>query len=292
MTTSGDSSPASVPLKEIGADLLDNPGLWVKETLGDLTVALKSFMPDLLWALLILLIGWLTAFIVRWLVLRFGKGLDATLNTLHRWMGQKATRTRWFSTLIANVSYWIILVYAVSNAAEQLGLITFANWVLGLLGYLPKVLISTFILFMGYLIGNGIRNIIITVSDSRDFQQGISLGYLASGLIIAFALLLSLSQLGLDVTLFADIITLAAAALFGGAALAFGLGSADSVRNVMASHYVRKHFRVGQLVRIADYEGEILELTPVDVVLDTVNGDARIPAKYFMDNVTLELEEE
>jgi len=291
--SSSTTPPPSTPLKELGAGLIDNPALWMDQNLNELTIALKAFLPNLLWAIAILVIGWLSAFIIRWLVHRFGKGLDAILNTVHRWMGQEVSRTRWsFSTLVGNVSYWIILVYAVSAAAEQIGLVTFASWVLDLLSYLPKVLISGFILFMGYLIGNGIRNIIIAVSDSRDFQQGISLGYLVSGLIVAFALLLSLSQLGLDVTVFANIITLAAAALFGSGALAFGLGSADAVRNVMASHYVRRHYRVGQKVRLGEYEGDILELTPVDVVLDTMTGDARVPARYFLEHVSLIIDEE
>jgi len=296
MAASPSAPPAktpATPIKELGSNIIDNPGLWLEETLGELGIALKAFLPDLLWALAILIIGWLCAFIVRWLIHRFGRGLDAILNTVHRWMGQQISRPRWsFSTLVGNITYWIILVYTVSSAAEQLGLNTFANWVLELLGYLPKVLISAFILFMGYLIGNGIRNIILAVSDTRDFQHGVSLGHLASGLIIAFALLLSLSQLGLDVTVFSNIITLAAAALFGSGALAFGIGASDSVRNVMASHYVRRAYKMGQKVRVQECEGEILEMTQVDVVLDTTSGEARIPARYFLEHVSLIIDEE
>jgi small-conductance mechanosensitive channel len=287
------AKPPATPIKELGSNIIDNPGLWLKETLGELSVTLKVFLPDLLWAIAILIIGWLCAFFVRWLIQRFGRGLDAILNTVHRWLGQETSRPRWsFSTLVGNISYWIILVYAVSSAAEQLGMNTFANWVLELLGYLPRVLISAFILFMGYLIGNGIRNIILAVSDTRDFHHGVSLGHLVSGLIIAFALLLSLSQLGLDVTVFANIITLAAAALFGSGALAFGIGASDAVRNIMASHYVRKAYKMGQKIRLEELEGEILEMTQVDVVLETSAGEARIPARYFLEHVSLIVDEE
>jgi hypothetical protein len=292
-TISTKQAPPSTPLKEIGADLIENPQLWLDETLHDIALTFKAFLPNLLWAIAILIIGWLSALIVRWLIHRFGKGLDAILNTVHRWLGQEVSRPRWsFSAIVGNITYWIILVYTVSATAEQLGLTTFANWVLGLLGYLPRVLISAFILFMGYLIGNGIRNIIIAVSDTRDFQHGISLGYLASGLVIAFALLLSLSQIGLDVTVFAHIITIAAAAIFFSGAIAFGVGAADAVRNVMASHYIRRSFKVGQKIRVNDFEGEILQLTQVDVVIDTAAGEARIPARYFMEQVSQVIDEE
>jgi small-conductance mechanosensitive channel len=190
------------------------------------------------------------------------------------------------------MAFWITLAYAVSGAAEQIGLVSFANWVLGLLGYLPRVLISAFILFIGYLISNGVRNIVLAVADSSGFQHGLSLGHLASGLILAFTLLLGLAQLGLDVAVFANIIILAAAALFASAALAFGIGAGDAVRNIMASHYVRKDYRPGQKVRIQGMEGEILELTQVAVIVETGEGAARIPARHFMENIALVIEEE
>ena len=287
------ATPPPSPLKEIGVNLIDNPGLWIEEVLEELTLALKTFLPNLLGALALLVIGWIAAFIVRWLIHRFGKGLDAIMAAIHRRLGQQVTRPRWsVSNLVGNIAFWIILVYAVSGAAEQLGLTTFASWVLGLLGYLPRVLISAFILFIGYLISSGVRNLVVAVADSSGFQHGLSLGHLASGLILAFTLLLGLAQLGLDVTVFASIIILAAAALFGSAALAFGIGAGDAVRNVMASHYVRKAYRPGQRVRMQGMEGEILELTQVAVILDTAEGEAWIPARQFLENVALIIEEE
>jgi hypothetical protein len=276
------TTPPSSPLKEIGVNLIDDPGQWMEEALRELTAALKTFLPHLLEALALLLIGWLAAFIVRWLVNRFGKGLDAIMAVVHRWLGQEVTRTRWSVTnLVGNVAFWITLAYTVSAAAEQIGLITFANWVLGLLGYLPRVLISS-----------GIRNMIVALADASNFQHGLSLGHLVAGLILAFALLLGLNQLGLDVSLFGNIIILAVAALFGSAAVAFGIGAADAVRNVMASHYVRKTYRNGLRVRVQGTEGEILEMTPVAVILETAEGEAMIPARHFLESVSLVVEEQ
>jgi len=287
------ATPAPSPLKEIGVNLIDDPGLWLEHVLEELIVALKTFLPNFLGALVLLVIGWLAAFVVRWLTHRFGKGLDAILAVIHRWLGQEVTRPRWLvSNLVANIAFWITLAYAVSGAAEQLGLVTFANWVLSLIGYLPRVLISAFILFIGYLIANGVRNVVVAVADSGGFQHGLSLGHLVSGLILAFTLLLGLAQLGLDIAVFANIILLAAAALFASAALAFGIGAGDAVRNIMASHYVRKAYRPGQKVRIQGMEGEIVELTQVAVIVETGEGAAWVPARQFLENVALVIEAE
>ena len=103
---------------------------------------------------------------------------------------------------------------------------------------------------------------------------------------------MGLEQLGLDVEVFAEIIVLAAAALFGSAALAFGMGASDAVRNVIASHYVRQAYRIGQKVRAQGLEGEILEMTQVAVILETAQGEAWIPARHFLEGVALVVEEE
>jgi len=292
MATPSPDPPPS-PLREIEANLIDDPGLWIEEALTELTRALKTFIPNLLGALALLLVGLAAAFALRWLIRRFGKGLDAILTLVYRWMGQKVPKPRWsFSTLVGEIAFWITLAYGVSAAAEQIGLVTFANWVLELLGYLPSVLIGVFILFVGYLISNGVRSMILTVSESGGFQHGPSLAQLTSGLILAFALLLGLDQLGLDVEVFADIIVLAAAALFGSVALAFGIGASDAVRNVIASHYLRKAYRIGQKVQVQGLEGEILEMTQVAVVVETAEGEAWIPARHFLEGVAFLVEEE
>ena len=296
MSAPNETPPAPVqppPLKEIGADLLENPALWFEQLVTELSDTLITLLPNVLIALAIVLVGWMGAFVLRWLIHRFGKGLDAIMNVMHRWLGHKVTRPRWsISALVGDIAFWIMLVWVLSAAAQQLGLVTLANWILGLLGYLPRVLISIFILFIGYLVSEGVRNFIVSMAESAGYRHGLTIGYLASGLVLAFTLLLSLAQLGLDVTVFSNIITLAAAALFASIALAFGIGAGDSVRNVMASHYVRKAYREGQRLRILDIEGEIVELTQVDVLIETRDGEARIPARYFMEHVAQIIDEE
>jgi len=291
-TPPADTSPPPA-LPEVRVNLVDNPGLWFDQVTGEFILTLKIFLPNLIGGIALLLLGWLAALLVRWLILRFGKGLDAVLAVIHRWLGQETSQPRWsVSNLVANAAFWLVLAYAVSSAAEQMGLQTFSAWIRGLLAYLPDLLISLFILFLGYLLAGGVRNLIVVISETNGFEHGLVLGQLSAGLVMAFMLVLSLSQLGLDITLFEDIIALAAAALFASGALAFGLGAADAVRNVMASHYVRKAFHSGQRVRIGELQGEILELTQISVLVGTEEGQAWIPARQFMEQVAVIQEEE
>jgi hypothetical protein len=55
---------------------------------------------------------------------------------------------------------------------------------------------------------------------------------------------------------------------------------------------VRKTYRNGLRVRVQGTEGEILEMTPVAVILATAEGEAMIPARHFLENVSLVIEEQ
>jgi hypothetical protein len=274
-------------------DAIDSPRAWLNELLAQAAGALTQYLPSLLGAIGILLLGWLVAWLLRWSILRFGKGFDALLAALQRRTGREPVGFRWpFSRVLANLAFWMALLYAVIGASETLGLPALANWLRQMIGYLPRILISGLILFIGYLFSAGIRDLIVTLAESAGFRHALQLGRLVAGLIIAFTLLLALEQLGLDVTLFEIVIVLAAGAAFLSAAVAFGIGAADAVRNIMAIHYVRQLYRPGQLVRVEEVEGEILELTPVAVVIDTESGSAVVPARLFLEQVSLIQDEE
>jgi hypothetical protein len=275
------------PFKEIGSDLLSDPGHWFAESVRELWTTIQTLMPLLLGALATLLVGWLAAIVLRWLIHRFGKGLDAIVAIIQRSLGHEVSRSRWsFSSLVGDIVFWITIAFAISAAAEQIGMVLFSNWVLSLLGYLPRVLIGFFILLIGYLISRGIQQLVTDATAATGFRYGAYLSQLIAGLILAFTLLLALDQLGLNVKMFEVIITTAVAALFLGVALAVGIGSADAVRNVMASHYVRRFYRPGQRVKVNELEGVIVDMTQVDVIIETVDGDARIPARLFLERIT------
>ncbi len=269
-------------------NILEDPTIWIEQVVSQSATAVEAYLPKLAGALIIILLGWSAARVARWVTLRFGKGLDALLAAFHRRAGREPVRLRWaLSGIVAAVAFWLVVFWAVIGASEILGLTAMARWLRELVGYLPRLLISGLILFIGYLVSGGVRDLIAAVAESGGFKHALLLGRVVAGIILAFTLLLALDEVGLDVTLLANIITLAAASIFGSAALAFGLGAGDSVRNIMASHYLRKIYRPGQTVQIREYKGEILELTPVAVVIETDEGAAVVPARLFTEQVSV-----
>ena len=59
-------APAPPPqLKEVGANLIDNPGLWLEQVAKELADTHITFLPDLLGAVAVLVVGWAGDFILR-----------------------------------------------------------------------------------------------------------------------------------------------------------------------------------------------------------------------------------
>jgi small-conductance mechanosensitive channel len=274
-------------------NFLDNPAGWLRDQLGALLQGLSDLIPSLVAAMAILALGWVAAFVVKVLVIRFGRGLDALLAALQRRTGHGAGRVRFpVSRLVATLAFWLVMLFTLIGATQALGLEGLAGWLRELTSYLPRVLIAVAVLGIGYLLSGMVRDTAAAMSEAGSFRHGPSLGRALGGLVLVFALLLALSQLGFDVTLFTNIVTIAAAAVFGAAAIAFGLGAGDSVRNIMAAHYVRKTYRPGQRIRLEGVEGAILELTAVSVIMETTEGAVVVPARRFNEHAAVILDEE
>ena len=261
---------------------------WFREPLLRLLDALVNYFPILIGALAILLAGWVGAYLLRWIVLRFGTGLDAILTTIYRRTGRKPLQSHWnLSRVVANIVFWIVILFSLTGASDLLGLTALAEWLRELAFYLPRLLISGLILLIGYMLSGVLRDATTGLADSAGSKHGSLFGRAMGILVLGLALLMALDQLGLDVTLLSNLFTLAVASVFGGAAIAFGVGAGDAVRNIVSAHYIRKTYKPGQRVRVANLEGQIIELTPVAVVVETAEGPALIPARVFSEGVSL-----
>ncbi len=90
-----------------------------------------------------------------------------------------------------------------------------------------------------------------------------SLGSLVSALIIFVLGIMAVAQLRIDT----EIIRLVIACVLGGIALAFGLGTREITRNIIAGFYARKIFNVGQELEIRGERGVLRSITPTQTLL-------------------------
>ena len=239
-----------------------------------------AYMPKLLGALTLLIAGLVLAWTTKWLIIRLGKGIDHLVHAIG--LASFNIRLKWpITEILGWIVYWVVILFFVTAAVTNLGLPTLATLLSRLINYLPTLLIAGIFIFGGVMLGNYLRDRITSGARSAGLRQAEILGGWIRMIVIILAFVVGFAQIGLNVRLFEQILTIFIAALAGAVALSFGLGAGATVANIISARYVRSNYRVGQLIQIQDMQGIILELLPTGVILDTAKGRTFIPAKLF-----------
>ena len=194
--------------------------------LAAMLLALFSFIPKLIGALILLAIGWWLAKLVARLVVglldRLGFGAAAERTGMFGFMGASTAGRRGSqpSWLIGEIVKWFVFLIFVELAAQALGLRAVSVLLHRVILWIPNLVVALLILFIAVLAAQFVGRL---VRGGARRNAGF-LGSLAEYGIIALAAVVALNQLGIG-AVFVDILFAAViAALALAAGLAFGLG--------------------------------------------------------------------
>ena len=255
------------------------------EDLGKLFMQFRenmiSFLPNLIAAVVVFLIGVLIAFLFQAMMKRFVRNLDRLI--LHQKFRKRVRQLRLerSADLIGRILYWIIIIFFLTAATEIMGLPIVTTWLSGIVQYLPNIIVAVVIVFTGIIGGGLLRDVVSTAAASAGMIYGDVLGKIAYYAILFIAILIGINQVGIEIALLSGLIYISLAAILLGAALAFGLGARTSVNNILCSYYLQSIYREGFTIKIGEIAGQIVQITPTAVILDTTDGQVSIPAKAF-----------
>ena len=202
------------------------------------------FMPEIVLALVVLIVGWIIAGSLKHVVertfkaLKVNEALDAAgVDAITKRAGYDLKAGQFVGTL---VKWFVIIVFFIA-ALDILNLdqvnLFFREVVLG---YLPKVIVAVLILLVAVVVANVAGKSVTAGARATGFGAADMLGSVARYAILIFAVLAALSQLEIAPEmvqiLFMGIVFAASLA----AGLAFGLGGRDA-----ASRYIDKISRSG-----------------------------------------------
>ncbi len=205
----------------------------IQEPLRVMWTNAMGFVPNLLAALVILLVGWIVARVVRYLVQRALKVVQ--LDKVSEKVGindalKQANLTTLPSQVVAKLFYWIVMVLALVMAVNAVKLTVATELLSHLLLYLPNVIAAVFVLVLGFFFGNLVRGLVQTALGGTETVDPEVAGKAAQLAIILFAAAASLEQLRIATTLITNAFTVTFAAIAFALALAFGLGCKDLVK--------------------------------------------------------------
>jgi len=253
--------------------------------LQNMVSPVMDYLPRLITAVLVLVLGWLLARFLRQLIVRAIRHLDKLWQRLIMKRVQEQLLPRHTPIrIVGDLVFWVLMLIFVSLAAKLLGLEIFGVW---LKEIVPLALAGLLIVLVGFIVSSLARDLVASATESAGLSHGDLLGRTVQIVILFIAIIIGVDQLGIDIAFLTMVASIVLAALFGGIAFAFGMGARTHVSNIIAANQLRNIYQVGDKVRIGDIEGRIMDIMVSRVILETEIGSVDIPAKLFDEQVTI-----
>ena len=239
---------------------------------------LMAFLPQLVRAIVLLIVGALLGLLLEAVgetMLRnlgfdgFAEkaGVTRVLRDASRDKDQKA------SALAGNLIFWIVMLTFMGMAAEVLVLPVFGKMMTALAAFLPRLLGAALLLVLGLFLAQAARELIAGPTEReltppwwRQLDRGVQ------AVIVALTVVVALSLVGIDLKWMTWLVLILVAVAGLAIALAFGVGFQGLARDLAAGFYLRTQLKAGQRLRVGEVEGQVLQLTPLYLVLQTTGG--------------------
>ena len=262
-------------------------GVWQSafaSAVRDLIARTIAYLPTLAEASGLVLVGWILARVSRAAAVRVARQL-----TRRSGMTDAVERSRWglgFAELLGGVVYWFVIALFVGAAVERLDLSMTASLVAAFAAFLPRVLVALLIVFAAILAARLTSAAVQRAASAAGLPQALLLARSVQAILIFFGIVTAADHVGIQSTLLTVVAGTAVGVVLGGATLAFGLGSRTTVSNIVGMHYLLKTYSVGQVVRIGEVEGPIVEVTQTGVLIASPEGRTLVPGSRFSQEVS------
>jgi len=197
-----------------------------------------SYLPQLVGAIVILIIGYIVAKVLQAVV---GRVLQAI--GFDGWMEKggikqffdRAETNQTPHSILGQLVFWFVFIIALTMAADALG-IPQVSAILGqLIAYIPSIIAAILILILAALLANFVSGIVRGATGSG------LLASVAQYAIIVYAVFAAITELGIAVELTAPTFLIVLGAVALAAAIAFGLGGREVAQDILHKAYNRSN---------------------------------------------------
>ena len=191
-----------------------------------------QFMPKLLLAIVLFVIGWVIGNIVAKALEHVFRSLK--VDTVLRTVGvenffRKAGMNLDTGYFIGEIAKWFIIVVFLIPSLDLVGLTSIKDFLQNdVLNFLPKVIIAALILIIATIVAEALRKTVTASAKTINLTSANLLGVIAKYSVWVFAFIIALGQLGIADYYMSVLFTGIIAMVSIGGALAFGLGGKDA----------------------------------------------------------------
>jgi len=202
----------------------------------NLWLGFVNFLPRLIGAFLVFVVGWVIAVILAKIVETAIKFLR--VDQLLEKIGTKKVFERANIELntgkfLGALVKWFLIIVFLMTATDILGLPQVTDFLMSVLYYIPQIVIAAIILIVAVLLANFVYKVVKASIEAAGLAAAATIAAIAKWAILLFAFFAALMQLQIAVfpiqTLFTGVVFMLA--LAGG--LAFGLGGKESASKII-----------------------------------------------------------
>lgn len=278
------SNTEKVTMSQVLAQADYGNGFNALQSLQSAFTQFVNYLPQLIGALIILLVGYIIAKILDTLIT---KGLQKakvdqrlSANSGGRFV-EKVSPAGSPSRLIGGVVFWVIMVFVITSAIGALGIPALTGFMNLVLAYLPNVIAALLIFVVAAAVAGAVGG--LAHRTMGDTPTGKVVRAAVPALIMAIAVFMILTQLGIAPVIVTATYIALIGALALAAALAFGLGGRDAAADLVNSGYRKAQQQTDQVQQDLSTgqdraQRDAQEVQRHAAVHDEPTGDGRYPA--------------
>jgi hypothetical protein len=210
------------------------------ESLRSFGQDLVAIVPRLLAALVLVVVGWVVARIVRKLTVRALRlaRLDVAAEKagIEDFLVQGGVRMT-AVTIVGNIAYWVINLVVLLAALAALGVSTAGELFNRMVLFIPNVIAAVVVLIFGALLAQFIGTLVFTYLSNVGVSGAAAIAAIARWAVIVFVLAISLEQLKIGGHILVSAFQIAFGAFCLALALAFGLGGRDWAARILDTFF-------------------------------------------------------
>lgn len=260
----------------------------LQKAVGDNVQKVVEFLPNLISAILILLIGWLIAKLVEKLLARVLKTVSVDdisekrgITNMLRDIGIK----REPSALLGRILFWILLFLFLVPAMEILHLNYVSQLIGQFLSYVPNIIAAILIFIIGLTVAKILGGSVAASAKGAGLEYASAVGVFIKYFITLIVIILGLAQLGVQTNILTIIFAVLVISFGLALALSLGLGSRAVVSNILAGAFAREHFPTGREIEIQGMKGKIVAVGAVTTSVETEGREITVPNTLLIENV-------
>jgi hypothetical protein len=188
-------------------------------------------LPSIILALLILVIGFLIAVLIRVILERLLIKIKLDNHVIENTGMKKLIGGFKLSHFLAVIAKWYVFILFFPLAAEILGLNNVSNFLIRLSWWIPNFIAAIIIAIFGILFATYVKHKV----EHINFHNAIFVSNIAYVIVLLFTFIIAFEQIGINISIVSDSFLIILAGIMFAVGLGFGLGMKSEAEKIIKS---------------------------------------------------------